>query len=268
VDIERVGRPDLAEHLLRGYQEAAGDAWPTSLVHFYMAYRALVRAKVACLDAGRGDVESAATAAALLSLAREHVQAAAVRLVLIGGLPGAGKSTLARAASEATGWRLLRSDVVRKELAPMQVSTPTTSDYGAGLYQPEQVDAVYSEMLRRAEPQLRYGHTVLLDATWARQSWREGARQVAAGTGSEIIELRCETRREVADRRLAGRGRDAVDPSEATPAIAQTMATVFDDWPESTVVDTARPVSDALRAALDRVGWPVRGLRTRESPER
>ena len=265
MDVERLGRLDLASHLLRCYQDASGDTWPNSLEHFYIAYRALVRAKVACLDAGGGDVESAATAAALLSLAREHVQAGAVRLVLVGGLPGTGKSTLATAASEATGWRLLRSDVVRKELAPMDLSTPATRDYGAGLYQPEQVDAVYSELLRRAEPQLRHGYTVVLDATWARRSWRDAARHLAARTRSELIELRCETPGEVAERRLAGRARDAVDPSDATPAIAQTMATIFEDWPESTVVDTRAPAAHALQAVLDGIGYPARLLIARES---
>ena len=146
VDVERLGRLDLADQLLRSYQVAAGDAWPASLEHFYMAYRALVRAKVACLDAGGGDLESAATAAALLALARDHLRAGTVRLVLVGGLPGTGKSTLATAASHATGWVLLRSDVVRKELAPVELSTPAAGGYGVGLYQPEHTDVVYSEI--------------------------------------------------------------------------------------------------------------------------
>jgi aminoglycoside phosphotransferase family enzyme/predicted kinase len=267
VDIERLGRPDLARHLLRKYEEAAGDRWPTSLEHFYMAYRALVRAKVACLDAGGGDADAAepAAGATLLSLAREHLQAGAVRLLLVGGLPGTGKSTLATAASEATGWTLLRSDFVRKDLASEELATPSTGDYGTGLYQPEHVDTVYLELLRRAEPRLRRGHTVLLDATWAQRSWREAARNLAARTGSDLIELRCQIPQAVADRRLAGRARDAVDPSEATPAVAHAMANVFEDWPECTIVDTALPVTDALRTVLRHIGYPARLLIAPES---
>lgn len=40
-----------------------------------------------------------------------------MRLVLVRGLPGSSKSTLAQALNPATGWTLLRSDMVRKELA-------------------------------------------------------------------------------------------------------------------------------------------------------
>jgi predicted kinase len=263
-----LGRLDLAEHLLRSYQEAAGDSWPASLAHFYMAYRALVRAKVACLDAVGGNGEAAATAANLLSLAREHVHAGTVRLVLVGGLPGTGKSTLAMAASQATGWTLLRSDAVRQQLIPGGPPTPSTRDYGTGRYQREYVDAVYAELLRRCEPQLRRGHTVVLDASWARRSWREAARQVGVRTGAEMIELQCQVPPVVADRRMVGRARDAGDPSEATPAVAHAMASSFDPWPESTVVDTAAPVADVLRTVLEGIGYPARLLGALESGAR
>ena len=57
MDLERLGRADLAARFLDRYREAAADAWPPSLEHFYIAYRAHVRAKVAAMsgdDAARG----------------------------------------------------------------------------------------------------------------------------------------------------------------------------------------------------------------------
>ena len=38
-------------------------------------------------------------------------------LTLVGGDPGAGKSTLAAGIADRTGWTVLRSDEVRKDLA-------------------------------------------------------------------------------------------------------------------------------------------------------
>ena len=47
MDLERMDRPDLASEFLEAYRRLSGDDWPASLAHFYIAYRATVRAKVA-----------------------------------------------------------------------------------------------------------------------------------------------------------------------------------------------------------------------------
>lgn len=49
MDLERLGRLDAAQQLLAAYRAAAEDDWPASLAHFYIAHRAAIRAKVACL---------------------------------------------------------------------------------------------------------------------------------------------------------------------------------------------------------------------------
>jgi uncharacterized protein len=117
MDLERLGRPDLAARFLAAYRERAGDAWPASLAHHHVAYRAQVRAKVTAIRATQtGDDNAAAEARSLLDLALSHLEAGRVGLVLVGGLPGTGKSTLAAGLARALGARWLRSDEVRKEL--------------------------------------------------------------------------------------------------------------------------------------------------------
>ena len=49
MDLEFLGHPELAEHFLQTYARLADDDAPASLRDFYIAYRALVRAKVAAL---------------------------------------------------------------------------------------------------------------------------------------------------------------------------------------------------------------------------
>ena len=51
MDLERLGAPDLARRFTSWYAEYSGDPAPASLRHHYVAYRAFVRAKVACLRA-------------------------------------------------------------------------------------------------------------------------------------------------------------------------------------------------------------------------
>ena len=88
-------RPDgPAETFLNRYAEFAADPAPSGLRHHYVAYRAVVRAKVALLRHDQGEPHAAADATAHLELALRHLRDGAVRLALVGGLPATGKTTL------------------------------------------------------------------------------------------------------------------------------------------------------------------------------
>ncbi len=54
MDLERLGAPELAARFVRLYDEFSGERHPASLVDYYIAFRALIRAKVSALrvDAG------------------------------------------------------------------------------------------------------------------------------------------------------------------------------------------------------------------------
>src|SRR5207248_5092618 len=117
MDLERLGAPEAAATFLARYREFARESYPPSLAHHYIAARAHVRCKVACLRHRQGDDGGADAARGLLDLTARHLEAARVRLVLVGGLPGTGKSTVAAALADATGWVVLRSDEVRKDVA-------------------------------------------------------------------------------------------------------------------------------------------------------
>ena len=95
MDLERLGTGDLADRFTGWYSQYSGDPAPTSLRHHYTAYRAFVRAKVTWLRCHQGDPRAGGEARELAALALQHLRAGAVTLVLIGGLPGTGKSALA-----------------------------------------------------------------------------------------------------------------------------------------------------------------------------
>jgi uncharacterized protein len=250
MDLERLGRPDLGWQLLERHRDAMGDRWPASLAHLHVAYRAQVRALVSCVRAEQGDPEAGADAAALLDIADRHSRAARVRLVLVGGSPGTGKSTLAAGVATAIGAEVLRSDEVRKELVGTSSAARTGSAIDGGPYSAGWTERTYAELLARAEALLRHGQTVVLDATWASGSHRDAARSCAARGGAEIVELRCVVALATARARADARARAGCDPSDADGAIAAEIAGRFEPWPEAVEVSTATSVASSVHAAL------------------
>ena len=111
---------------------------PPPLLHLHIGLRAYVRAKVACLRSEQNGVGWNA-ASDLQALALKHLRSARSAVVLVGGLPGTGKSTLAAGLAAETGWPLIRSDEIRRQQSE-----------GPDRYAPESRAAVYEELLSSA----------------------------------------------------------------------------------------------------------------------
>ena len=254
MDLERLGSPRAASGLVQAYEEASGEAIPAALLHFYVACRALVRVKVACLRSEQGAAAASDEARELLSLARRHLEAARVRLVLIGGLPGAGKSTLARQLGHALGATALSSDCVRRTRHGPAGADDEPPGFGQGRYRRSATGAVYDELLDRAAELLGLGHSVVLDASWTGEDRRRHARSLAGRAVADLAELRCTAPAATREARIAERGRGVTGPSEATVAISRAMAATEDPWPHALSIDTGATPADALAQALDVLG--------------
>jgi aminoglycoside phosphotransferase family enzyme/predicted kinase len=240
MDLESLGAPALATRFLEHYRAASGDDAPASLVHVFIAYRALVRAKVACVRAGQGDQQAMTRALLLTALARDHLLAAVPRLVLVGGLPGSGKSTVAAAVAEHRAFRRLSTDALRST-----VGTPADDRYS-----PESRTAVYGAMLAEAARLIAGGHSVVLDATFSREEWRSAARALGQAMHADVVELLCSVPDEVATGRLERR---PPGDSEATPRVRLALAQSAEPWPEASVVDCRDSVTRSVAQALSLV---------------
>ncbi|MBB1256435.1 AAA family ATPase [Streptomyces alkaliterrae] len=247
MDLERLGAPEAAAYFLARYGEFAGDPAPPSLWHHYVAYRAFVRAKVSLVQARQGASDAEPTARRLVDLTLRHLRRSAVVLILVGGLPGTGKSTLAGALADRLGLTLLSSDRLRKELAGIPVERSAAAGYREGLYAPEWTARTYAALLERAFALLSSGESVVVDASWSDVGLRAAAARTAGRAAAELVALRCQAPAEVTASRLAGRHGGA---SDADAAIAAAMAPDEPPWPEAVPVDTGGRPQDSLARAL------------------
>ncbi len=242
MDLERLGRPDAARMFVKAYERHSDTRLPPSLLHFHIALRAYVRAKVACLSSEQ-NVMSADSARELQVLALKHLRSARSTLVLVGGLPGTGKSTLAAGLAEETGWVLVRSDEIRQQ-----------RQAGPDRYAPKAVAAVYDELLRTAKEHLEKDESVILDASWLSGEERDKAVHVAQETRKELLSILCRCEDAVAADRIRRRLERRDDVSEATVAVRDAMALHMDPWPTATVIDTSHAgASTNLEIALRRL---------------
>ena len=258
MDLEQLGAPGLAEQFTRWYSEYSGDPAPAALRHHYVAYRAVVRAKVACIRARQGDLAASGEARHLLAGAIRHLRAGAVTLVLVGGPPGTGKSTLAGAVADRLGFTVLSSDRIRKELTGIEPGQHLPGEFGAGIYSRSWTDRTYAELVSRAVGLLGLGESVVLDATWTSARHRRAAAAAARRAAADLVQLRCAAPPRVVASRIAGRARGL---SDATPPVAERLAADQDPWPEAAVIDTAGEPGPGDGSPLDPVRLALEAVR-------
>ena len=223
MDLSRQGLGALANRLLNEWLwritdlPAAPHDESLALLPLFLSRRAAIRAYV---DSAVTAVSGAdnAPARAYQQAALAFLQPAPPRLVAVGGLSGSGKTTLALKLApdigRAPGAAVVRSDVERKRLAGVGLETRMP----AGSYTPGSSARVYAVLLARAERILRAGHSVVLDAVFAREDERRSAETLAEKVGVPFEGIWLDVPKDVAQARVATRKSDA---SDATPDVVE-----------------------------------------------
>jgi uncharacterized protein len=253
------GREDLAEALVQEYRSRGGDDGGDSLLAFYAAYRAWVRAKVACLRAaelpsGARRAREMEHARALAALGERLSWRARRPFVLVTcGASATGKTHLAEALAAAAGVPHLSSDRLRKELAGIapEERAPRRE------YSDEASMRTYEQLGARASAAAARGGAIV-DATFRRRAHRDAFAAAYAGSPPPVF-VECRAPAAVVAERARRREGDPHRLSDATAEIALHQLLEFEPLdevhPERHIsVRTDRELSavvDSVEAALD-----------------
>ena len=265
MDLSVHRRTDLRRVLLDRWTEASGDYEAVEVLPYYEPARALVRAKVAALQARQAASADRDVPARLASVyfdwALAHSTRAAPLLVVMVGLSGSGKTWLARRIAETVGALHVRSDVERKRLVGLSPLELSRSAPDAGIYTPEFNERTYARLLDCTRACLRGGEHVVVDAANLRRREREAFVLAAAEAGAHVRLVHCVAPMEVLRRRVAERCAGRSDASEATVDVLERQPSYWEPLAEpemarSEIVDTTE--SSQVEAAVRRLALAAR----------
>lgn len=261
MDFERLGAPRLAEQLVVTYGKLKQDHDLPLLLPFYKCYRASIRGKVESLrslqeEAGDQGHEQARQRARLLRSGVPLRASSAPALIVVCGLSGTGKSTLARMIQHRTGFEILNSDMMRKRLAGASPDQHMASAYRTGIYTDEISRLTYGRLLSETENALRGGRGVIVDATFKRSVDRLKALAIAQELEVQVLVVECVATREEAIRRLNARAAQSSEEiSDATAEVYEMQRGEFEPIreipPQNHLIIDTRREHDQLLSEID-----------------
>ncbi len=266
MDLEARGHANLARAFVDGYLEKADDPGMPELLPFYQCYRAYVRGKVEGFrldQPGLSDQEATEVrerAEAYFRLAEQYARTMiGPNIVLIGGLMGTGKSTLAEGLARERGHAYFSSDVVRKQLAGVPEDERHFVEWNTEIYSPEMTERTYDETARLAAEALSQGRSVVVDASFSNARQRQRFTDLSNTTGVPLLMVLCELPEEETRQRLDARVEERGVPTDGRWEIYAAQRDSFQppaELPADTVIrlDTSEPpetVVDTLVSRLD-----------------
>jgi hypothetical protein len=219
----RVSRA-AANRVLNRYVARTGDVALTAGLPVFLAMRAMIRAHV---EARRGNTEIAAK---YLASAAAYLAPNPRIVIAIGGLPGTGKSTLARALAPslgaAPGALILRSDEIRKR----QHGVSPEQRLPDSAYTEAATDLVFTTLTRDLAIVASGHHACIADAAFLRPAQRAAAQHAAMNTGAPFLGLWLTAPLAKLEARIAERVGDASDATIAVLHAATQHDQGGGDW--------------------------------------
>ena len=263
MDLHYHGRPDLAYRFLNAWLQETGDYEGLKVLRFFQVYRALVRAKVACIRLGQehdneqDNAQEKTEYHRHIDLAAAFVQPQQPVLFITHGLSGSGKTTITQSLLERRCAIRIRSDLERKRLHYLPPNAKTGSAIAADLYSPASTDQTYDRLEKLAALVLTAGYPVIVDATFLQASRRRDFMQLAKTCNVPFLILDCRAGETVLEDRIQQRQQSGTDASEANLDVLKYQLRTRqhlqkDEQQNCVTIDTDEgPDIDAIQSAIN-----------------
>lgn len=216
IDLFYLNRRDLAILVLNRYLKRTDDFDGLPLLRLYGALQALQRSMGHCMTCleikdpricEQENKKGELYAELALLFMRETPRQ---RMVAVGGLSGAGKTTLARSVAQTVMAIHIRADAVRKHLwgSPVYEKAPP------GAYSEQHQQTTYDGLIARAEKVLQAGLSVVVDGVYATEDLRDGFSAFAHSRKVPYTAIWCMVPPAVAQKRIQERMKRAGKPPE------------------------------------------------------
>jgi len=237
MDFEYHGKHDFVYRFLYGYLETTGDYQGLRVFRYYLAYRAMVRAKVAYIwlsqEVGRGPQWSQAHEfERYLRLALSYTQPQRPALFITHGLSGSGKSTLSGPLVEPLAAIRIRSDREQQYMFGKGKREGEAATIGEGVYSGDATRQTYGKLAELAEAALQSGYSVIIDTTFLERQQRNIFKQLVDRLGMSIRILFFCTDADVLRQLIRERQREGRDISEADLSVLEHQLAVYAELDE------------------------------------
>jgi predicted kinase len=172
-------------------------------------------------------------------------------LVVVGGLPATGKSTVSRAAAERVGAAYVRIDTIEHAISRFEAREKSGEQLRHAVTWGLGYDVAYAV----ARDLLRQGSQVFAECVNPLKITREAWPEVAETTGADLVEVELVCSDPVEhERRATVRTVDI--PDLVLPTWADILEREYEPWDRPHVVlDTAgKPAEDTVAALLEALG--------------
>ncbi|MEA5534739.1 AAA family ATPase [Crocosphaera sp. XPORK-15E] len=223
MDLDARNRQDFSNIFLNTYLEYTGDWEGLPVLPVYLSRQAYVRAKVNSMLLDDPNIsqaekqEATKTAANYYHLAWQYTQQHQGQIIMMSGLSGSGKTTVAKYLAKQINAILIRSDAVRKHLAEIPLNQTGSDD----IYSQEMNQKTYDRLIELGQIVAKHGFSVILDAKFDRHIWREPVINWAKNHQIPLTILYCNAPQEKLSDRLSQRTGDI---SDATPNLLEEQA--------------------------------------------